>query len=165
MSDRGQSSGPSDASGRLWLRGALIASLGINLFFAGWWVGDALNRRPPPPPFGQFQTLLARVEGKLSAEGATRVRALVAELESRHGPGGPGGPPPISPNRLYAVVVAPDFDKAAFLQVIESFHTARLARDRDLDRRIAEVLATLAIADRRVLADAVMQLPPPPPPR
>lgn len=164
MTDREQSSGQSDAGTRLWLRGALIASLGINVFFAGWWVGDALNRRPPPP-FVQFQTLLARVEGRLSADGATRVRALVAELESGHGPGGPGGPPPISPNRLYAVVVAPDFDKAAFLQAIESFHAARLERDRDLDRRIAEVLATLPIADRRVLADAVMQLPPPPSPR
>jgi uncharacterized membrane protein len=158
--------------GRLWT--ALVASLGLNLFLAGWWVGAVLRPWPPAPPPGPLHMLSQRLAGRLSPAAFREVSALIDAIGERLVRQIEDGAP--LRGRLRAILVADVFDAAAFVATLDELTAARTRNDGDISRRIAAVVAGLSAADRAVLADVALAspaglfggapgpLPPPPPP-
>lgn len=147
-----------------WVKIALLASLGLNLFFAGWWAGD-LSRAvighghgPRPNP---MQDLTERLHGKLSAAGMAKVEALAHEIDQSFDRRRED--PRQFRDRLKPIIAAEQFDPAGFDQVIDKEITRRAAFETGIARRIGEVLNELSPADRKVLVDMVLDRPPPPP--
>src|SRR5258707_12893301 len=62
---------------------ALILSLGVNLFVAGWLVGDRAGRFGPPPPPGSMQPFRDSLEGRLSPEGARVMDTMIRSFQDR----------------------------------------------------------------------------------
>ena len=157
--------------GRLWT--ALVISLGLNLFLAGWWAGAVLRPWPPPPP-GPLHMLSQRLACRLSPAAFREVGALIDAIGERFVSQMQDSAPLRS--RLRAILMADAFDVAAFVTTLEALTAARTRNDGDISRRIAAVVAGLSAADRAVLADVALAspaglfggapgpLPPPPPP-
>lgn len=136
---------------------ALVASLALNLFLAGWIVG-AWTRPPPPPPFA----LAERLKQSLSPAGRARVAAELDQLDTamvdtfarfetaRHG--------------IAAVIGRADFDAEALRATLSALSDVRGADERRITDRLVALLAQLDGADRARVAAALLG-PPGPPPR
>ena len=58
-------------------------------------------------------------------------------------------------------MAAERFDSQAFTKALTDLQNQRSVQDTDLVRRIAESMARLSLADRKVLAEVMVPLPPP----
>jgi uncharacterized membrane protein len=141
---------------RLWM--ALVASLGLNLFLAGWWVGAVLRPWPPAPPPGPLHMLSQRLAGRLSPAAFREVSALIDAIGEHFVRQIADGAP--LRGRLRAILMADVFDAAAFVTTLDELTAARTRNDGDISRRIAAVVAGLPAADRAVLADVALASPP-----
>jgi uncharacterized membrane protein len=153
--DQGSSHWPKSLSGR----SLLVASLGLNLFFAGWLVGARVvpwGFGPPPSPMHRISDHLRQT---LSDEGFRAVDRLIGMLEQRRGRDF------VSMGelreRLKDLLTAATFDRVAFSQALKDLN-AEMSRGRsEFDEMIVDTVARLSPQDRRRLAE--MPLPPPPP--
>lgn len=155
----------------LW--GVVLVSLGINLFLAGSWVGTLMRPGgwPPPPGPRPLQNVAHELQGRITPDSLAKVETLIAEIDRRIRSG------PADPRRLEeqvrSLLGADTFDAATFTGTVDQFITTRTENDRAIARRIAEVVAGMPVADRRVLAEVVLRprgpppgdQPPGPPPR
>ena len=131
---------------------ALVISVGVNVFVAGWLVGDRAGRfGPPPPPPGSMQPFRDSLENTLSPEGARIMDAMVRNIEDlgfQHfrkfedlGV------------RLQQTLVGDAFDRAGFLVAAHEL-SAEQASGRDhVAEQIADAIAKLSPEDRRRLSD------------
>jgi uncharacterized membrane protein len=152
---------------------ALVASLGLNLFFAGWWVGAVLRPWPPAPPPGPLHMLSRDLAGRLSPAAYREVSALIDTVRERFARQMHDSEP--LRERLRVILVTDPFDSAAFVQTLDELTADRARNDGEISRRIAAVVAGLSAADRAILADAALASPaglfrgrgpaPPPAPR
>jgi uncharacterized membrane protein len=153
--DQGSSHWPQLLSGR----SLLVASLGLNLFFAGWLVGARvvpLGFGPPPGPMHQISEHLRQT---LSAEGFRAVDRLIGVLDRRRERD--FGRVGELRGRLKELLTQPTFDRDAFLQVFKDMN-AEMSRGRaEADELIVDTVARLSPEDRRRLSE--LPLPPPPP--
>jgi hypothetical protein len=148
----------------LW--SVMLVSLGINLFLAGSWVGTLMRPGgwPPPPRPGPLQSVAHDLQGRITPDSMAKVEALIAEIDRRirSGPADPGR----LEEQVRNLLRADGFDAATFTGTVDQFITTRTENDRAIARRIAEVVAGMPVADRKVLADVVLRPrgPPGPPP-
>jgi len=138
---------------------ALLVSLGLNLFFAGWLFGSGF--RPHPPPMGgPFHVLEHQLEGRLSPDGMAKVGGLLRELEAgMHGQFDSGD---ALRRRLHATLVAEPFNRDDFMRAADALSAGRAKFDNNAAQRVADVLAALSATDRASFADALLSLPPGP---
>ncbi|NVO16634.1 MAG: periplasmic heavy metal sensor [Rhodoplanes sp.] len=158
----------------LW--GVVLVSLGINLFLAGSWVGTLMRPGawPPPPGHGPLQNVARDLQGRITPDSMAKVEALIVEIDRRIRSG--SADPRRLDEQMRGLLVADTFDTATFTRTVDEFITARTENDRAIARRIAEVVAGMPVADRKVLAEVVLRPrgppgpplgdpPPGPPPR
>jgi len=132
----------------------LIVSIGANLFFAGWILGDrsafALREPPPPGPFA------AHVSAALSPQGAEIMRATFSKMRER-----------FEANfdeiraehaRKEKLLSADPFDRAAFLAEIKAERAERADDEAEANEIFSDGIAQLSLEDRRKLA--TLRLPP-----
>lgn len=128
------------------LRIALFASLGLNLFIGGWWVGDVVRRAPgmQPPPFmggnggGPPPTAIAptlEAIDRIIRNGMTERIALLGQL--------------------HAAAIAEPYDAAAMRTLLDSLLDLRRRVDAEHWSAVADSLPILNQADRTALADFV----------
>lgn len=147
-----------------WGRIALIASLGMNLFFMGLFVGGLLGAGgfgygPPPPPLPPLHLMADRLKGSLSDEGFAKIEALIGELDARFARKISATEQPRQ--RIKSLLVAEPFDAAAFAAALGEM-SVEIDLDRtDINRRIAEVMSQLSRQDRTRVGDATLTFPPP----
>jgi uncharacterized membrane protein len=141
------------------IRIGLVASLGLNLFFAGWLVGARVVPWGFGPPPGPMQRMSEDLRRSLSDDGFKIISGLVRELESsrtrqfdRTGP---------QRDKFKTALTAEPFDRDAFAKVLNDLNTDISRRRAELDNEIVNAVARLTLEDRRRLAE--LPLPPPPP--
>jgi hypothetical protein len=155
----------------------LLVSLGVNLFLAGSWDGTLMRPEFPPPPRPRHpQELVRDLQGRVGSDTLAKVEAAIADADRRIRTG------PADPRRmeeaLREILARDTFDGAAFLAAIDRFLDGRTENDKAIARHLAEVLAGIPLADRKVLAEVVLRpgarppfgpppggMPPGPPPR
>jgi uncharacterized membrane protein len=140
--------------GRTLLPLVLVVSVGANLFFAGWILGDrsafALREPPPPGPFAEH------VRAALSPQGAEimrttfgkmreRFEANFDEIRAEHA-------------RKEKLLGADPFDRAAFLAEINAERVERADDEAEANEIFSDGIAQLSVDDRRKLA--ALRLPP-----
>ncbi|SME96876.1 Uncharacterized membrane protein [Tistlia consotensis] len=163
----------SDRAVASWtIRIALTLSLALNLFIAGWLMGDWLRPGPPmplPPEAGgprpdMESALIHWIAPKLSSEGRDRLLANwqkveesstisnEAEIDSRR-------------RALRDMLRQEAFDAGAFDRQMEALHKAMSSRIERLVSAITMTVPELSAADRKVLADLppLSRIPPPGP--
>lgn len=128
------------------LRIALFASLGLNLFIGGWWVGDVVRRAPgmmPPlmmggnavaEPSATVMPILKTIDTILTTGAAQRVELLEA---------------------LRATASAEPYDGAAVRALLDAMLDLRQRVDAERWSAVAEALPKLNEADRVALAGYV----------
>lgn len=156
-----------------WLWTALLISLGVNLFVAGWWAGQAVRpvfdgnvfRRgpeggpPPGPRVSPFRILTQRLEGKISPDGMRELATIASliethfeqRLEMSHE----------RRERAREILGAENFDPELFSKALIDLQTQRTTQDAELVRRIAAGMARLSRADRKILSEVTVPIPPP----
>jgi uncharacterized membrane protein len=132
----------------------LVASVGANLFFAGWILGGhsihALREPPPPAPFAEH------VRAALSPQGAEimqttfgkmreRFEANFDEIRAQHA-------------RKEKLLGSDPFDRAAFLAEIKIERAERADDEAEANEIFSDGIAQLSLEDRRKLA--TLRLPP-----
>jgi uncharacterized membrane protein len=154
--------GTSPRSGQI--RTALIASLGLNLFFVGWLVGGMFGPGrggygPPPLPLPPLHLMAERLRGSLSDEGMAKIEALIQELDSRFARRISATEQARS--RIKSQLAAEPFNADAFADALAAMHVDGEKDRAMIDRRIAEVFAALSPQDRRKVSDVTLTFPPP----
>jgi uncharacterized membrane protein len=131
---------------------ALIVSVGVNVFIAGWLVGDRAGRfGPPPPPPGSMQPFRDSFENTLSPDGARIMDTVVRTLQGRgaqhfHSFQELG-------ERMEQALVGEAFDRAGFLAAAREL-SAEQATDRgEVAEQIADAIAKLSPEDRKRLSE------------
>jgi uncharacterized membrane protein len=138
---------------------ALLGSLGLNLFFAGWGLGVGL-RPPPPGRGGPFGGLEHELRGRLSPDGMSKVESLIGDIDA--GFRREFGASDSIRQELHAVLIAEPFSSNDFMRTLGQLNARRTDFDSTMARRIAEFVAGLSPEDRRIFADAVLRMPPGP---
>jgi hypothetical protein len=131
---------------------AFMVSVGVNLFVAGWLVGDRAGRfGPPSPPRGSMQSFLDAMENKLSPEGTGIMDAMVRNFQDRsfqH-----FGRFEDLGERMQNTLVGEPFDRAGFLAAAHEL-SAEQAADRDEGaEQIANAIEKLPPEDRKRLLE------------
>lgn len=139
----------------------LLASLGLNLFFAGWLAGSGFRPHPPPPPMGgRFGMLERQLEGRLSPDGMAKVDAMLRDIDAGMRTQSDAGE--ILRRQLRMILVAEQFNGDNFVRVLDALNAQREKFDKDVARRVVDVMASLSPRDRTIFADAVLSMPPGP---
>jgi len=140
-------------------RGLLIGSIALNAFLAAVLAVMVLHPPPPPPPpFDDLVALADRVGPALSPADAALLRAAAgrhaetARRESRTLRG--------MPDRVAAVLAAPEFDPEALRQLFEAASEAHHRIDRAFAEMMIEAAGGMSADGRAALA---RWRPPPPP--
>jgi uncharacterized membrane protein len=142
-----------------WGRAALVVSLGLNLFFAGWLFGVwASPWRYGPPPPGPMQRLSERLRHSLSEDGYRIVNDVIRDFDAdnaRHF----RDTAPLR-DAVKTALAAKDFDRAAFASTLADLNAEVARHSAQLNVRIADAMAKLSSDDRQRIAE--LTLPPPP---
>ena len=164
-----------------WIWTALLVSAGLNLFIGGWWAGSVVRPMmgglwpghgfgapspgPPPGENGRpprrspFRMLTQHLDGKISADGMREVTVLAGLIEESFEQRIEASQDRRA--RAREILAAERFDSQAFTKALTDLQNQRSVQDTDLVRRIAESMARLSLADRKVLAEVMVPLPPP----
>jgi heavy-metal resistance protein len=130
----------------------LVVSVGVNVFVAGWLVGDRAGRfGPPPPPPRSLQPFLDSLENRLSPEGAGIMDAMVRGFQDRgirhfHKFEDLG-------ERMEQALVGETFDRAGFLAAARELSDEQTAERSEVAEQIAGAIAKLSLEDRKRLAE------------
>lgn len=141
-----------------WGRSALLASLGLNLFFAGWLLGARVVPWGFGPPPGPMQRVSERLRYSLSEDGFRIVNDVLRRLDAdmaRHF----RDTAPLRDAVKNALAAAP-FDRAVFTAALADLNAEVARHSAELNARVADVVALLSAEDRRRLAE--LTIPPPP---
>jgi hypothetical protein len=129
---------------------ALVISVGVNLFVAGWLVGDRAGYRGPPPQPRSMQPFLASLEGTLSPDGISIMDTMVRGLQGRgqffrrfEDLG----------ERMQKAVVGERFDRAAFLAAAQELSAEQSADRIAVAEEIANAMEKLSPEDRKRLSE------------
>lgn len=147
------------------LRVFLALSLAVNLFIAGWWVGDAL-RRPPMggPPVPRVMSFADRIADRVSAEGRESVQGTFAQIDSVIRAGFEERAATFA--RLRDMLQDDGFDVDAFSALIMQLPQQRETAEIEQWMLVRDAILKLSAEDRRVVAEMFFLPPgPPPPPR
>jgi hypothetical protein len=131
---------------------ALVVSIGVNLFVAGWLVGDRAGRfGPPPPPPGSMRGFLDSLESELSPEGARIMDAMVRNFQDRSfqhfrsfedlG------------ERMQSALAGEPFDRAGFLAAAHELSAEQAADRSEGAEQIANAIEKLSPEDRKRLSE------------
>ncbi|RYE60122.1 MAG: periplasmic heavy metal sensor [Hyphomicrobiales bacterium] len=140
------------------IRLLLIASLAVNLFLAGWWVGDRLRQPPrmdlPMPQMMSYADRANPEERAMIGGTFEKVDALIkAGFDQRSA----------TFNKLRELVTHDPFDQATFDQLITQLPQQRLEREEEQWALVRDAIIALSAENRQALAE-VFFLPPGPPP-
>jgi len=141
----------------------LLASLGLNLFLLGLWVGSR-SEFPQfmPPPFQLPQprpiTLGERLATQLSPEGLARVSQPIAQLDNVMRRGFEERQHIF--DQLRDLVLAEPYDAAAVKALLDRLPEQRLNGEADQWSIVADILGSLSEQDRRAFAESVFLRPP-----
>jgi len=144
-------------------RWVLLASLGINLFLVGLWLGSRTEFPPlGPPPFQMPQprpvTLGERLAHQLSPDALAKVEAPIAKLDNVMRQGFEERQAAFEKAR--ALVTAEPYDAAAVRALLDTLPNQRMAGESEQWGIIANILGELTPADRAAFADLVFLRPP-----
>lgn len=147
-----------------WRTVALLASVGLNLFFAGMMLSRPSHPYGPPGPPDPERFVADLTRGMAEADAAI-VRAafkahepVIRNLRDRGG----------ARRRISDAIAAEPFDAAALGRVMEEVDAERDARDTEFRRMILEAVTKLSPEGRRQIArfePGPPGGPPGPPPR
>lgn len=170
---------------------ALMASVGVNVFVAGWWFGTAVRPAmngvwfergpgpgPGPGPGGPGGPWPGPPPGAGQGVVVSRMQMLANRLQGRLSPDGMAqvesllkdidthfmqrmGTSAPLRERAKQILVAEPFDAEAFSKIFLDLQAQRTKSDAELARRIVDVIAKLPQEDRKVLAEITLFLPPP----
>jgi uncharacterized membrane protein len=141
-----------------WGRSILFASLGLNLFFAGWMVGARGVPWGFGPPPGPMQRVSERLRHSISDDGFRIVSDVLRQVDAdnaRH-----FRETAALRDAVKDRLAVDDFDKAAFAAALADLNAEVARHSAQLNVRIADVVARLSAEDRRRLAE--LTIPPPP---
>jgi uncharacterized membrane protein len=139
---------------------ALLASLGLNLFFAGWWVGAGLRPPPPHEPGGPLHELEHRLQGRLSPAGMSAVERLIEEIDAGFRHQFDAGD--AIRRQLHQILISEPFKPEDFVRTLGELTAGRSSFDSTVAQRVAAFAAGLSPEDRRIFADAILAMPPGP---
>lgn len=130
---------------------ALILSLGVNLFVAGWLVGDRAGKFGPSPPPGSMQPFLDSLENRLSPEGARIMDATIRGFRDRAfrhfrrleeiG------------DRMEKALNGGSFDRAGFLATAQELSAEQAVDRSEVAEQIANAIEKLSPEDRKRLSE------------
>jgi uncharacterized membrane protein len=128
----------------------LIVSVGVNVFVAGWLLGDRAGHFGPPPPRSP-QRFIDSLEGRLSPEGARIMDAMVRGFQDR-------GPRQFRRmedlgERMEQALAGEAFDRAGFLAAARELSDEQTAARGEVAERIAGALDKLSPEDRKLLIE------------
>jgi uncharacterized membrane protein len=141
-----------------WGKSALFASLGLNLFFAGWLLGARVVPWGFGPPPGPMQRVTERLRQSLSEDGFRLVSDVLKQLDAdnaRH-----FRDTALLRDAVKDALAANEFDRAAFTAALAELNADVARHSAQLNAQIAEAVARLSAQDRRRLAE--LTIPPPP---
>jgi uncharacterized membrane protein len=141
-----------------WGKSALFASLGLNLFFAGWLLGARTIPWGFGPPPGPMQRVTERLRHSLSEDGFRLVNAVLGQLEADKAQHFRDTAP--LRDAVKSALAANEFDRAAFTAALADLNADVARHSAQLNTRIAEAVARLSAEDRRRLSE--LTIPPPP---
>lgn len=125
-----------------WL---LVASIGANLFLAGWIAGHSrLSWNEPPGPFTD------RILGTLSDQGSQMMSQTFDDMRSVFENN--RSTFKASRNQLVSILNADRFSKIAFLEEKKGERADRAKMEAEADRIFADGISRLSLDDRRKLA-------------
>jgi uncharacterized membrane protein len=132
----------------------LIVSVGVNVFVAGWLLGDRAGRfgpPPQPPPPRSLQPFLDSLDDRLSPEGAKIMDTMVRGFQDR-------GPRHFHRfedlgERMEQALVGETFDRAAFLAAVGALNAEQTADRSEVAEQIAGAIDKLSPEDRKRLAE------------
>jgi len=144
-------------------RWVLLASLGINLFMVGLWLGSRSDFQPlgPPPfqmPLPRPVTLGERLAHQLSPDALAKVEAPIARLDDVMRQGFEERQATFEKART--LVTAEPYDAAAVRALLDTLPNQRMAGESEQWDIIANILGELTPADRAAFADLVFLRPP-----
>jgi len=129
---------------------ALVISVGINLFVAGWLVGDRAGYRGPPPQPRSMRPFLASLEATLSPDGIRIMDTMVRGLQGR---GQLFRRFEELGERMQKAVVGERFDRAAFLAAAQELSAEQSADRIAVAEEIANAMEKLSPEDRKRLSE------------
>lgn len=141
------------------VRIALFISLGINLFIAGLWFGDAWHRPPmmlPQGPNGSFLTNMAR--DRLSAETLQDIGPSLNAIDATFRAGFDARSAIFA--ELRDAVSADPYDVARVDALFADLVNTRTKTETEQWRQVGETLGRLSASERLILADLFFPLPP-----
>jgi uncharacterized membrane protein len=132
----------------------LIVSVGVNVFVAGWLLGDRAGRfgpPPQPPPPRSLQPFLDSLEDRLSPEGVRIMDTMVRGFQDRgvrhfrrfEDLG----------ERMQQALVGETFDRAGFLAAAGELSAEQIADRSEVAEQIAGAIDKLSPEDRKYLAE------------
>lgn len=138
------------------IRIALFVSLGINLFFVGWWIGDVWPRPPQQLVFGPA-SMIERAQQQISAESMAAISpALEAINEAfRHSFDDRN----VVFRELREVVSATPYDAKAVEDLFATRVTARTQAEVTQWELVGNVLGQVSDEERAILAMIFFPLP------
>lgn len=140
------------------IRLLLIASLAINLFFAGWWVGNTV-RQPPRMPMPVPQMM--RYADRASPEEREAIRDIFDKVDVVIKAGFEQRVETFA--KLREIVTHEPFEEAEFNRLIAALPQQRIATEEQQWAIIRDSIIALSAENRQALAE-VFFLPPGPGP-
>lgn len=149
-------------TGNRGLKWAVVGSIGVNILFAGVFVGLVFRGPfgPPPPP----HDLVEHLTHSMSPDDAKIVRDAFKDIPEDHhggpggpGPGGPGGgpggPPGMGHGREHIrdLLTAPTLDKAALAAAMDEEATQRAQFETSMRTAFLQAAEKLSLDGRRQL--------------
>lgn len=135
-----------------FIRILLLASLGLNLFLAGWWMGDVFEVRRPPRL--SFSERLARA---LPAETMARIAPAAAEVDQLLRQGFSEREQTLE--QLKALSRKEPLAREEFDKLIAALAAQRARAEQVLWRRVGEVFVSLTPAERAAVTDVIFPYP------
>lgn len=140
------------------LRIALFISLGVNLFVAGWWVGDIWVRPPRmamPAPDSSF--LASMVKERVSPETMAAIGPSLETIDATFRAGFEARN--VIFVELRAAVSAEPYDTATVSRLLSSLVSTRTEIETAQWDQVGETLGRLSASERDVLAEIFFPLP------
>ncbi|MGV3576509.1 MAG: periplasmic heavy metal sensor [Devosia sp.] len=140
------------------IRLLLIASLAVNLFLAGWWVGNTLRQ---PPGFQMPIPQMMRYADRASPEEREAIREIFEKVDAVIRAGFERRTETFT--KLREIVTHDPFDEAEFNRLIAELPAQRIASEEQQWAIIRDSIIALSAENRQALAE-VFFMPPGPPP-
>jgi uncharacterized membrane protein len=136
---------------------ALLLSIGLNVFFVGWWVGDAMHI---PGGSGRPPSFRERLEGRLSPEGMRAISDVLNRVDGIMQSGMDDRDGQMA--RIRELLIKQPFDRAAVGRLLDELPEDRRQARGQMSELLSSALERLSLEDRAAFARAVFMRPPRP---